>query len=1019
MKLLKKLLFLGAVLCLVLGIAACTDNGDPGPDDKTVTYTVSVTCEDALTLETIKVKMMSGTTEVAKKAVEKNGEAYQAVFSLAPADYVAELEGMLENFTYTPATLTPITTSATVALQKKGAETDPSTPAEKIDYSVTVKLPNGDPVGNIDVQLCGGPIYTCTQSTTDENGVAAFKLAAGNYEVHIEAKFWPDGYLFDDKEFTIGSTGGNVDVTFHEAQTYTVNVYWVSYEKDQWGWKTAIKGDVIPDAQIALYKQWYDEDYVQHVDETPSAKGVTDENGTVELIAPKGVFVVRIVDCPASWSYQTTLVVEESAPELDLKVLLRGSDEDNRYEVTEGTHTVSIGAGKGNAGIWYGFTPQTGKSGYYTVTSDAKGVEVDAYLYAGTSTYVNTATPTSSDNERGDFSIEFRITAAECAEDNHNVWVFKFVALTDEACSFEVTFAWEKEYVEPTDVRTRPHAQETKAEATWSQYVSPADTTWTWLTYLDADSIVKGDDGFYHVGENGPVVFAAVGNGMVAPNFDTTFPAALMEAGENAVTWSDGTVDKDNKTYTYNLTDFFADYAEASNEEGLHPLTEELKLALQHYAITSGIYNWRNWPSESDGLYTFLCGYYKSNYESTTGAGTADSPFNLTGFGDYKVTLTAGGEVFYHTRVAGTVTFKEAGVTLKFDGKTYTSAEPVAITSADYSGATFSFTASEAKTFVFTFADELGSEQNPYVFREGANTVDVPQEKIYDGLFYTFTVSTTGLYTFTTTGACAFVADPSYILPELAGESSFTFEFIGGKTYLFNCGVALDEEPAAYTVNIAKAAPATASGSGTESVPYEIGEEGWYRVSVTDSTPAQFFSFNARTEGHWQIVCYNPVASILDFNDVAHTLGEIEISFAIDIKAKLPALGLFTFSMGSNSDTGAVYFFLFRQVEDSGEGGGDVEGGLVLGTNTIEYGEWGCSDTFVATEAGTYTFSIESENANVAIEIREGETETILDGSDPQMKTYTKELSKGESIKFVFVTNNWQADTFTFTITKA
>ena len=147
MKFFKHLSLLGVVLCLVLGmVAACGQNNDP-TEDTGVDYTVKVTCEDAQTLAAVSVKIMNGTQEVAKKALE-NGTAK---FHLEPATYGVELEGVPQNYTYIPASLTAISRTATVALTAN-SDVKPQT----VVYTVTVKLPDGTPVPGVRPQLCGG-----------------------------------------------------------------------------------------------------------------------------------------------------------------------------------------------------------------------------------------------------------------------------------------------------------------------------------------------------------------------------------------------------------------------------------------------------------------------------------------------------------------------------------------------------------------------------------------------------------------------------------------------------------------------------------------------------------------------------------------------------------------------------------------------------------------------------------------------------------------------------------------------
>ncbi len=685
------LLTLGLALSLALGLAACGNDEPPAPDQETIEYTVFVQCDDASTLETLSVKILSGAQEVAKKELDKTtpdgGDIWSATFSLTPAVYTAELEGALDDFTYTPAALTPISTTATVTLRRRD---EGGTPDEKIDYAVSVKLPSGNPVKNIIVQLCGGPTGACNTAETDASGVARFTLAAGLYEVHIEKNQWPAGYLFDDTEYTIDAAGGEIEVFFHETQTYTVLVYWVSYETNG-GETEEIKGEAIPDLQIALYARPAGSALPQ---ETPSATGVTDAQGKVALVAAKGEYLVRIVDCPATWQYDENAAVTAASPALDLKVRLPG----------------------------------------------------------------------------------------------------------------------------PEKRLASPNAEEAFAPADWtSAYDRPAETAWTWLD--PAATVVKDPNDIYHCGTaDGPVVFAAMGAEQTPQGLTEPFPTANSKDAD--MTWSTGEPDANGVVMRYDMTAFFAQYAAAS-KEGLHPLTAELQKALQYYALSHGVAETLGWPEEDEQLFLFACGYYKSTYESATGAGTEDSPFCLTRYGKYKVTLPADGAVWYLAQTAGVVTFEEEGVTLTLNGKNYTNADMVPLSAADSGKTPFTFTAAAEKTFAFTFAPELGSEQNPYPFQEGENLVSVPKEKATEGVYYAFTPTVTAVYTVMTRGDAALVESPAALFPKLEGASNFTFtqEMAAGVTYLFRCAIAQGSEAEEYAVIFLRAASRAVAETEPHFVP--------------------------------------------------------------------------------------------------------------------------------------------------------------------------------------------------------
>ena len=202
---------LALVLCLLGVMTACDEKPEEPPATEPLTYTVEVTCEDPILLGLeVQFKNASGTFVAASAIV--NGIA---TVNLPAATYSVAIvtlpgfEGTLDGYAYNIATVTAITTTAQINIVPADALGD-----ETITYTVTVLLPEGAPVPNIYVQLCGGPSSACYPRMTNENGVAVFELPAGDYEVHIEHIFWPLGYQFDDNTYKMTAEGGELTVEF-------------------------------------------------------------------------------------------------------------------------------------------------------------------------------------------------------------------------------------------------------------------------------------------------------------------------------------------------------------------------------------------------------------------------------------------------------------------------------------------------------------------------------------------------------------------------------------------------------------------------------------------------------------------------------------------------------------------------------------------------------------------------------------------------------------------------------------
>ncbi len=152
---------------------------------ETVTYTVTVTCDDAEVLNSVTVKLQKGSESVAEKKLD-NGKA---VFDLAPGAYTVVLTGVPAGYTFESKALSSTVTETTVALTKN---------VTAIAADVTVKTAAGEDVfGNeqpetalkyVTLALYASEEDQAPQATatTDENGVAHFDaVTPGSYLVSV------------------------------------------------------------------------------------------------------------------------------------------------------------------------------------------------------------------------------------------------------------------------------------------------------------------------------------------------------------------------------------------------------------------------------------------------------------------------------------------------------------------------------------------------------------------------------------------------------------------------------------------------------------------------------------------------------------------------------------------------------------------------------------------------------------------------------------------------------------------
>ncbi len=200
---------LACALSLLLGVAllGCTSSDD-SPETATVQYTVTVTCDDASALAGIKVQLKKGSALAGEKALTDG----KATFELEAGAYAVTLSGVPEAYTYEEANLATTTPSVTIALTAKNLPDADG----KYTFTLTVQYPDGSPVADLFVQLCStGDSGACNPATTDEKGVITLKLTPDTYEVHIDNP--PEGYTFDNTQYTMDETTGSLTVILTQA----------------------------------------------------------------------------------------------------------------------------------------------------------------------------------------------------------------------------------------------------------------------------------------------------------------------------------------------------------------------------------------------------------------------------------------------------------------------------------------------------------------------------------------------------------------------------------------------------------------------------------------------------------------------------------------------------------------------------------------------------------------------------------------------------------------------------------
>ena len=214
MKTVRRFLIIAALLCTALGVtllAACNK-------DECIDYTITVTCDESDVLSAVKVKLISpsnATTE--PQALD---DEHRAVFHLAPAVYLVELEGA-DGYAYPETTVDSLIPRATVALTEVVATRT---------LSLAVNFPDGTAATGLEVKLISedGDAFSMTTGST---GVAKFtKLPLLPFAVHIDTaqENFPAGFDFDDAQYTVNATATSKTVYLLLCLPNQLNGTWVS-----------------------------------------------------------------------------------------------------------------------------------------------------------------------------------------------------------------------------------------------------------------------------------------------------------------------------------------------------------------------------------------------------------------------------------------------------------------------------------------------------------------------------------------------------------------------------------------------------------------------------------------------------------------------------------------------------------------------------------------------------------------------------------------------------------------------
>ena len=431
-----------------------------------------------------------------------------------------------------------------------------------------------------------------------------------------------------------------------------------------------------------------------------------------------------------------------------------------------------------------------------------------------------------------------------------------------------------------------------------------------------------------------------------------------------------------------------------------------------------------------------------------SGSGTESDPYVISKALTYRAEVPAGGSVYYEIGGSDrfTVTVEDVETAqVVYNGEPYTPVDGVITFVTDEEVPEIVFTTSDGAALAYNFTLTEYVVYEP-IAAEGklVGTMLVPGENtvtegadFFTPANYYFVPAQSGDYKVSVSGAqfafdyynAQFGSNDQYFMYD--GDSTVIY-MKAGTVYAFYSYTA-----GTVTFTPVDVAYDSYTGEGREDSRFILGGAGSgigaYEVEIGSNTTL-YFSYGATSE---LTVSTNSTAVSAFYNGTTYAAdGETPFSFT---SAAPLGIGSVTFSVTNNTNetvTIVLYVSQTYTLTAPGEGGDEpVESDFVVGVNeNVEihasdfYDNSGTHYTFVATEAGTYTFDVVPATGVVSLAVYNtqwGYWETLYDDTGANMTSYTVSLEAGESFEIAIALDQ-QTDagmpidgTVTVTITQA
>ena len=322
----------------------------------------------------------------------------------------------------------------------------------------------------------------------------------------------------------------------------------------------------------------------------------------------------------------------------------------------EGAYKINIKSAKHMP--YYSFLPS--RPGVFVIesyTDDLGPIFID---YGSNPQYVEAYHAQANSGGTGkNFKYEWEVSSTQIQKDESGkyipysgvtfIFAFMLKGQTSYPTTFDIVIRWDRKVEEITTSTTMVQPKETL-----TQFSAPAGRSlYKCALNGTVDAIYNETDGFYHLGSvNGPVIVAKLTKVIDEYDFSDAISEFVNEAGNGAYTF---VVDEtETEIIRKDYTDFVAKYAEVCNEDGVYPVTQELKEFLFLLAYKGGYFMTGGFIDQlldfqvlQANYWLFACYYYDAQCDLPVyGEGNEEVPFVVT-TGTYNAYYEVNQDVYY------------------------------------------------------------------------------------------------------------------------------------------------------------------------------------------------------------------------------------------------------------------------------------------------------------------------------------------------------------------------------------